>query len=107
MYRAIHTAPGRFCLRFLKQLKIVSEALHVHADSVHEKFTVASRAACFNRASVCYTAGQDHCIKEILNPSIVKIDISKFISFGSPVGDSVQEQTSHYRSLERHLTGDR
>jgi len=62
--------------------------------------------AGFNRASICYTAGQEHCLKEILTPSIVKIDISKFISFGPPEGVSVQEQTSHYRSLERHLTGD-
>lgn len=64
--------------------------------------------ARFNRASICYTARQYLCFKEILALSIVKLDISKFISFGLPEGESVHEQTLPYGSLVRqHLTGDR
>jgi len=63
--------------------------------------------ARFNRTSICYSAGQDHCIKEILTPSIVKINTSKFISFGLPEGDRAREQTSHERSLKGLLTGHR
>lgn len=84
-------------------MKLASEALHVHADSVHGNLpwpqNLGLSGARFKRVSICYTTRQDHCIKEILDLSIVKLDISKFISFGIPEGDNVQEQTSHYRSL--------
>jgi hypothetical protein len=61
-----------------------------------------------NRADHCYTAKQDHFIKDLAVPSVARLDISKFLSFGLPEGESVQEKTSHHTSLDiYHHTGDR
>ena len=56
--------------------------------------------ARFNRAIICYTARQDHCIKEILTPSIVKLDIPTFISFRLPEGDMYRNKPHAIKALK-------
>lgn len=53
----------------------------------------------FNHMYHCYTALQNHFIEPVA-PLIARLDTSKFLSFGLPEEQSVQEQTSHHRSLE-------
>jgi 4'-phosphopantetheinyl transferase EntD len=43
------------------------------------------------RAHHCYTAREDHFIEGPVAPSIARLDISKFLSFGLPEEEIVQE----------------
>jgi hypothetical protein len=59
-----------------------------------------------SRAGHCYTGRYGHFIKDPVATSIARLDISKFLSFGLPEGQSIQGKTSHHTSLDRHQTGD-
>ena len=59
----------------------------------------------FHCMSHCSTVRQNHFI-ELVATLIATFDFSIFSLSGLLEGESVQGQTMHHRSLERHLTGD-